>query len=257
MSEIIGFAVASAQISKIVRLKLTSVNNFVVGGTITTSGGFAGVIDSINADTNDLKVSVTGSTYVDIGDTVTDGGTGTGTALPCEATFFKMAQDAAKEWIQDITGQLWGSTAPRTEKFTTKLGDRYFVLEKAPMVSVDSITLDGSSQTEDSTYWVDLEAREIDFGYTRISESLNPENLSITYTHGNATIKSNVLMAAAMFIERFWRIRNKDDSLKGAESLSFGGRSVRYAEPPSDAEIYSITADIRNLLASVSKMKLG
>lgn len=251
---IVGFDEVVSHLGEFVRIRLKEdISEFTRYEEIEASNGMTAIIQEINTGQRIMKIMPTNSTYVTINETIT-GQTSdeTATVMGSEGTAIETYEKRANNFVEDYTGKLFGSTESRTEKFTTATEGTVYWVSKRPLVSVDTVVLDDVTLTENEHYWVDLEIGKIDFHDTIMSHSLEPDNLQITFTHGEETVPEVVKQAAILYITHFWQKRNFNSTMKGASSMSFGGRSVGWT---TDMKFDEVMKEIKQILKPLTKVR--
>jgi hypothetical protein len=261
MAVIIGLQEVSNYLGQTFRLRLSKANNLIVTETITDSvSGATGIVKELSFDKKTAVIEPTSDEYFDIGNGITaskstiESGT---VIVMCELTAIKMFYDSYTDFVKKYTGKLYGSTVSSKEiEDTTRSGDRYYRIPDGPVTAINSLTLNGSSLTEDSDFYVNYRTGRIDF-FQKLDPPVTPLNLVIDYAYGTLTIPNNVKTAAYLFVSWLWQSRNQNLTTKGAQSMSFQGRSVNFGKPVADSELNGILPEISALLKKVARIRTG
>ena len=258
MAEIIGLYELVSHLGDEVRLKYSVAKDLKVGEVITdATSGATGMVVRNNRSTNEVVINPTSTEYFGLGNVISGAEVGSiGVVLLSEVTSLEMYKNSAKDFIQDYTGIVFGSATTENITLTARAGYRYVNLPKGEITSINTVTLNTVVLTEDSNYWVKLATGRIDFGQN-FPIPLNPNNLIVNITHGSLTIPSAVKTAAIIFITHFWELRNRNKSTKGAQSISFGGKSVNFGRPVAVTDINGILPEISSLLKKKAKIRVG
>lgn len=253
MTRITSLKDLSGDMGNIMDLKHSGGVTWTVGETVTgADSGATAYVDSVNSNTNIISVIPTSDAFFQAMENIVGSVQTTSVVLlPCELTFFETTEKSVKGFVENYMNRIFGETETKTLKFTTEARQRY---EKIPgkIDSLTSITLNGVLLVEDTDFWYNEKTGLIDFN-REMNEGTTPNNLVIVYLDGTLIIPENVKQGANIMIIELWKMRNHSDDMRGASSLSFGGKSVSFAQPIQDKELNSLLPMVKGMLRSGSR----
>lgn len=245
----------AGEIGNVITLKYGGNVTWTVGETITgASSGATAYIDQINTESRTLYVIPTSDVFFSAMENITSPGQTTPTPiLPCELTQFEKWEKSVKQFIENYTNKKFGETENIVEEITTEENDRFFMIPRES--TINSITLGGKTLTANSDYYYTQKTGLIDFN-KNLPVPATPKNLVINYTTGELVIPENVKQAADILIVELWKRRNQSTDMRGAQSLSFGGKSISFNTPVQDKELEGLLPLVSGLLKRSAKYVL-
>lgn len=175
-----------------------SVADTLTGNTSSATMVVSRVISATRYAVNTVSAEFT------LGETITNGSV-TAKLLTSDANFVQKAINRAVATYEDITNdEALNTSTTVTQTFRTKVGTHEVFLDFTPVISITSITIGGDAYTGtegvDEEYVVNKHAGIINFHTGDISVDSDVENLSITYTYGDASISVSNLSASTKSI---------------------------------------------------------